>query len=274
MTDLFNYSDLQTPHLLLKQDDEILHITLNNPDKYNAISLSTVSVLHKVFDQLSLDLSIRVVILKAAGKAFCSGLDLEGALAEGANLNNGQRIAIQKSLSGLLAKMHRSPQPVISLAKGAACGFGLGLLCASDLRYGCSSLKVNAAFIKIGFTGCDMGVSYFLPKIVGLSAANEMMLTGRFYKAGRLQELGFLTELVDVSALDECGDLAAADMLKTTPFGLRMTKECIKHNLTANSFEAALAMEDRQQILAGYSEDQQRSMMAFMTGDQAQFLDD
>lgn len=273
MTDLFNYSDLQTPHLLLNQDDEILHITLNNPDKYNAISLSTVSVLHKVFDQLNIDLRVRVVTLKGSGKAFCSGLDLEGALSEGATLSNGRRIAIQKSLSGLLAKIHRSPQPVISLAQGAACGFGLGLLCASDLRYGISTLKINAAFVKIGFTGCDMGVSYFLPKIVGLSAANEMMLTGRFYKASRLEQIGFLTELVGAEDLDEYSKKAADDMLKATPFGLRMTKECIKHNLTANSFEAALAMEDRQQILAGYSEDQQRAMVAFMSGEPAEFHD-
>lgn len=269
-----NYLNHDYKYIHLEQQKDYLHIALNRPDKLNAVNMDMLEELWRIFEGLNLDTSIRAVLLSGKGKAFCAGLDLTGPLAEGSSLNNNQRIAIQRRLSRLLALVHNISQPVVSAAQGAACGFGLGLLCASDIRYGSPSLKANAAFLKLGFTGCDMGVSYFLPKIVGLTAANEMMLTGRFYNAEKLEKKGFLAEISQEEDLITISKSTVVDMLKASPFGLRMTKEGIRHNLNANSLESALAMEDRQQILSGYSGDQMRALTSFISGTETDFMDD
>ena len=274
--DNMSYKTQVYQHLLVEEFGGDLNVVLNRPKKLNAVNLAMLDELWQVFEHINQDDSVRVVIISAKGKAFCAGLDLQGPLSSSteAPLNNKQRMTIQKRLSRLLALIYNLQQPVIAAASGAACGFGLGLLCASDIRYGDPSLKANAAFIKLGFTGCDMGVSYFLPKIIGLTAANEMMLTGRFYTSEKLLARGFIAEICPPSELIDTAKKAAEDMLKASPFGLRMTKEGIRHNQNAASLEAALALEDRQQILVSYSGDQERALYAFISGEHAQFEDD
>ncbi|WP_299776215.1 enoyl-CoA hydratase/isomerase family protein [uncultured Pseudoteredinibacter sp.] len=269
-----NYKQAHYQFLSLNDKDKTLQVKLNRPDKLNAINLDMLEELWTVFSALSYDDDIRVVIICGEGKAFCAGLDLEGPLSEGATLNNKERIKIQKRLSRLLKLLYELPQATIAIAKGAACGFGLGLMCACDLRYGSESLKANAAFIRLGFTGCDMGVSYFLPRIIGSTAANEMMLTGRFYDAKKLMDKGFLADIVSEENLIETALAAANDMLRNSPMGLRLTKEGIRVNSNAQSLEAALALEDRQQILSGYSSDQMTALMAFLSKSEPEFKDD
>lgn len=268
-----SYLDHPYESIQVSSENQIVHVNLNRPEKYNALSMDMLGELKSVLAGLEEDDNSRVLILSGSGKSFCAGLDLSGPLAEGGNLSNSDQIRIQRQLSQTLVSMHRIRQPIIAVAQGAACGIGLGLLCAADIRYGSPSLKANAAFLKIGFTGCDMGVSYFLPKIIGLTAANEMMLTGRFYKADKLLARGFLADIVHETELLETALGTAKEMLKATPFGLRMTKEGIRHNLNANSLEAAIALEDRQQILSGYSADQERAIMAFLSKSEADFQD-
>ena len=123
---------------------------------------------------------------------------------------------------------------------------------------------MNAAFIKIGLSACDIGVSYFLPRMVGASVAAELMLTGRFLKADRALALGMVSAVVAPEALDaEARDLVG-EMLRTTPLGLRLTKEALNHAIDAGGLEAAIAMEDRNQILCAQGEDFGEGVRAFL----------
>jgi len=123
---------------------------------------------------------------------------------------------------------------------------------------------MNAAFIKLGLSACDIGVSYFLPRLIGASAASEYMLTGRFIDSEKALKLGLVSEVVPEEKLEEVGQALVADMLATSPIGLRLTKECLNMSIDAPSLEAAIAMEDRNQILCATSDEFAEGMRAFL----------
>src|SRR5260370_9593064 len=155
-------------------------------------------------------------------------------------------MAMQKLYSGLVGSMRLSAQPIIALLHGAACGGGFSLALASDVRYAAPSVRMNAAYIRVGLGGCDMGAGYLLPRLVGLSNAAEFLLTGRFIGAERALRMGLVSEIVPEDKLLEVGLALAADMLRTAPMRLRMTKAALNGEIYAPTLDAALAIRDRQ----------------------------
>jgi enoyl-CoA hydratase len=135
---------------------------------------------------------------------------------------------------------------------------------ASDIRIAGRSAKMNAAFIRLGLSACDIGVSYFLPRLVGVSVASELMLTGRFIGAQRALMTGLVSEVVEDDRLEEAAQPFVEDLLNATPLGLRLTKECLNMSVDAPSLESAIAMEDRNQILCAQGPDFQEGIRAFM----------
>jgi enoyl-CoA hydratase/carnithine racemase len=160
--------------------------------------------------------------------------------------------------------MRACPQPIIALGHGAAAGGGLSLLLASDVRYGAPSFCCNAAYIRIGLGGCDMASSYFLPRLVGASLASEMILTGRFVDAARALSAGLISEIIDEDKLLDRGLALADEMLATSPWGLRLSKQALNLNIDAQSLDAAMAIEDRQQVILSATEDHQEALAAFL----------
>jgi len=160
--------------------------------------------------------------------------------------------------------MRRCPQPIVACVNGAAAGGGFALALASDVRVATPSARMNAAFIRIGLSACDIGVSYFLPRMVGSSVAAEYMLTGRFIDADRAYQLGLVSRVVPAAGLEAEAQGFVADMLHATPLGLRLTKEALNHAIDAQGLEAAIAMEDRNQILASSDGDFQEGVSAFL----------
>ncbi len=146
-------------------------------------------------------------------------------------------------------RMRRAPQPIIALINGPASGGGFALALASDIRIAAPAARMNAAFIRIGLTACDVGVSYFLPRLVGSALASELLLTGRFIDAERAQRVGLVSQVVAQDELHAAGRAMAQEILGNSPVGVRLTKECLNMSIDAGSLEAVIAMEDRQQIL-------------------------
>jgi enoyl-CoA hydratase/carnithine racemase len=147
---------------------------------------------------------------------------------------------------------------------GAASGGGFAIALACDMRIATPTARMNAAFIKLGLSGCDIGVSYFLPRMLGASVAAELIMTGRFLHAPRAEALGFISKLAPADKLDDEARELLADLLRTTPLGLRLSKEALNHSIDAQGLEAAIAMEDRNQILAAQGEDFQEGVRAFL----------
>jgi enoyl-CoA hydratase/carnithine racemase len=242
-------------------------LSLNRPQALNALNPDMVAALNAYLGDLHQRPEVRVVILRAEGRAFCAGLDIKEARARRAGANETRwegPFGTQSMIGNIYRKMRSAPQPIIALGHGAACGGGFSLLLASDVRYGAPSLRMNAAYIKIGLTGCDMGSSYFLPRLVGASLASELILTGRFIHADRALALGLLSDVVPEDKLLETGLALAQEMLLTSPNGLRLSKHALNLNIDAPSLEVAMAIEDRQQTLLGGSPDAAEAMTAFV----------
>ncbi len=253
--------------LSIRRDGSVDWLTLNRPDVLNSINTQMVTELREYFGSLSENLATRIVVITGAGRAFCAGLDIEAAAVM--NSKDGTAPAgggwgFQGYLAEVYAMMRRVPQPIISLVQGAACGGGFALALASDIRIAGQSMKMNAAFIKLGLSSCDMGTSYFLPRLVGTSLASELMLTGRFIHADRALATGLVSEVVPDDELPAAAQSYIDDMLAASPMGLRLTKEGLNVAIDAGSVEAAMAVENRNQILCSQTADAKEGMLAFM----------
>ncbi|WP_439817827.1 enoyl-CoA hydratase/isomerase family protein [Zavarzinia sp. CC-PAN008] len=255
-------------HLVIRKEGPVDHVTLNRPNELNSLNDRLVDELLDYFHNLYFDRSVRIVTIRGAGRAFSAGLDLkqtrsnENPGAVNGSVSDG--LKSQRRISEIVMRMRRCPQPIISLVHGPACGGGFAIALASDIRVGGKSLKMNAAFIRIGLSACDIGVSYFLPRLVGVSVASELMLTGRFIYAERALATGLVSCVVDDDKMEQEAQVFIDEMLGTTPIGLRLTKECLNHSVDANSLEQAIAMEDRNQILAAQSADFREGISAFL----------
>ncbi|MBX3445172.1 MAG: enoyl-CoA hydratase/isomerase family protein [Parvibaculaceae bacterium] len=254
--------------LIVKKEGAVDWVTLNRPDALNAMNPELVDELQDYFGRLYTDHSVRIVVLKGAGRAFCAGLDLkERSNRPDADATSGSPqsgLVAQRRISEIVMRMRRCPQAIVSLIHGPACGGGFALALASDIRIAGTSARMNAAFIRIGLSACDIGVSYFLPRLVGVSVASELMMTGRFINAERAEHVGLVSEVVPDEKLEEAAVPYIEEMLTTSPLGLRLTKECLNMSVDAGSLEAAVAMEDRNQILCAQTSDFREGISAFL----------
>ncbi len=245
--------------------DGVALVTLNRPQQRNAMNAALIAALHDTFDELHADRTCRVIVLTGAGDGFCAGLDLkQGATPESAKgLGRPESgLAVQQSIANLVPKM-RSLRPVIIAAvNGAASGGGLALSLASDIRIAHRAARFNVAFVRVGLSGCDIGTSWLLPRLIGASRAYELMLTGRFVDATEAEHIGLVIKTVDTDVVDAALEEAEL-ILANSPFGVHMTKEVMWSQLEVGSMQAGIDLENRTQLLASTSDDLVEAMQAF-----------
>ncbi len=251
-------------HLEIRHEGEVIWATMNRPDSLNALNRRLVAELRDFFVGLYWRRDVRVVVLSGAGRAFSAGLDLKERSDGNSQRSIGAGLDAQRSISEIVIAMRRCPQPIIACVDGAASGGGFALALASDVRIATPRTRMNAAFIRIGLSANDIGVSYFLPRMVGSSVAAEYMLTGRFIDAERAYQLGLVSRVVEPDAIAAEAAGFVKDMLHATPLGLRLTKEALNHAIDAGGLEATIAMEDRNQILASSDGDFAEGVRAFL----------
>ena len=239
-------------------------LTLNRPESLNAITTPMVTELRNYFGDLCEDKDTRIVVMRGAGRAFCAGLDIKESRAGTYEQPFGGGMGFQGYLAEVYIRMRRCPQPIVSLIQGPACGGGFSFVMASDIRIAGESARMNAAFIRIGLSACDMGSSYFLPRLVGTSVASELMLTGRFINAQRALATNLVSEVVPDDQLEAAAEPYISEMLTTSPMGLRLTKEGLNVAIDANGLEAAMAIENRNQLMCSRTSDAKEGMQAFL----------
>lgn len=243
-------------------DGPVLRLTLNRPDCMNALNDQMVDELREIFHDLYLDYSIRVVALGANGRNFCAGLDIKERKA--GLPTTSLALLGQRKISEIVMAMRRCPQPIVTTIQGAASGGGFALALASDIRILSPDARMNAAFIRIGLGGCDIGSSYFLPRMVGSSVAAQYLLTGRFITAQAALNHGLANEVVAEDELQFASQSFIDDMLRATPIGLRLTKEALNQAIDAAGLEAVITLEDRNQILCSQTENFKEGIASFM----------
>lgn len=248
-------------------------LTLNRPEVLNAIDTPMVTELRDYFGGLKEDRSTRIVVMQGAGRAFCAGLDIKASQSGEHKSPFSGGMGFQGYLAEVYVRMRNCPQPIISLVHGPACGGGFAFVMASDIRIAGESARMNAAFIKVGLSACDMGSSYFLPRLVGTSVASELMLTGRFINAERALRTNLVSEVVPDDQLASAAQSYIDDMLNTSPMGLRMTKECLNISIDASGLEATMAIENRNQLMCSRTKDAKEGMTAFLEKRVANYTD-
>jgi enoyl-CoA hydratase len=242
-------------------------LRLNRPEKLNAMNLELVTELLEALDVIASDRDCRVVILTGSGRGFCAGLDLAGyGTPPAARDLEGvpAMFATQTHIAGLVPRLRTLPQPVIAAVNGAAAGGGLALALASDIRVGSESARFNVAFVRLGLSGCDIGVSWLLPRLIGASLAWELMLTGRIIDADEAYRIGLLLKVVPGDRLLDAALETARLIVANSPWGVRMTKEVMWSQLEVSSLQAGIDLENRTQILSSQTGDMREAVSAFL----------
>jgi enoyl-CoA hydratase len=241
-------------------------VTLNRPERLNALSIDLAVDLDQVLRDVGRENDTWVVVLTGAGRAFCSGLDLKdyGVLPGIDGLTVG-RIA-QRSMraySQIVLTMRRIPQPIVAAVDGPAYGGGMCLALAADLRIASTTAVFNATGIVNGLTSTEMAAGWLLPRLIGASRANDLLLTGRKVGAAEAHAMGLVSRVIDDgSVLDEALAMAE-EMCRFSPYGLAMTKDVLWASLEIGSLETAVELEDRNQLMLGFTENLPEAMRAF-----------
>ena len=238
--------------LTITREGQIDWVTMNRPDRLNALNQTLFLELFEYFKALPGDSECRVVVLQGAGKAFCVGMDIKAALNNEDPLLGAEGIdSLEPTVPDLIPAMRECPQPIIGLIHGPAAGGGFGIALACDVRIASTEARLLTAFTNMGMSGCEMGSTFFLPRIVGLGVATELMYTSRTVDAQRALQIGLVSEVATPDKLTEAGRNMAADMLKASPLGLRRTKEVLNMSLGVHDLKAMMKIEgDTQSRLA------------------------
>jgi enoyl-CoA hydratase len=246
----------------------VTQLTLNRPEKLNALTYDLVSELHAALDGVDRDQNCRVVVVTGAGRGFCAGLDLGGFGTVPGTEDLGkpqQGMAVQQYIATLVPRMRDTRQPIIAAINGPCAGGGLAIALASDIRICAESARFGTAFVRLGLSGCDIGVSWLLPRLIGASRAWELLLTGRIFDSAEADRLGLVAQRVPDAELGATALVHAERIKANSPFGVWMTKEVMWSNLETGSLQSGIDLENRTQILASLTEDSRRAMGGFLS---------
>lgn len=247
-------------------EDEIACITLNRPTLLNAIDGSLLNAVDEALDTLSHG-DFRAAILTGAGRGFCAGADLSGTGEAWTDVKPTTppfkvTYDAQVRLADLLVRMYELPIPVIAAVNGVAVGGGLAFALHCDIRIASETARFGSVFIKAGFSSMDMGTSYLLPKIVGAGVARELMLTGRIIDADEAYRISLVHEVVSPDELMEAALAKAREIAANNAFGVWQTKIGLNTALDAPSLRHAIEIENRTQILTGFTNNPTEAAMA------------
>jgi enoyl-CoA hydratase len=252
----------------------VVQLTLCRPERLNALTEPLVTQLHAHLRDVGADPTCRVVVLTGAGRGFCAGLDLGGFGTIPGTEEFGrthQTWATQRAIATLVQVIRRLPQPVIAAVNGPAAGGGLALVCASDIRIAASTAVFSTSFIRIGVTGCDIGTSWMLPRLVGAARAHELMLTSRRFDAAEALRIGLVTDVVEAGALPGAIAAMADSLLAAPPLSLSLTKQGMWLALEVPSFDAMVEVENRQQVLTSATADAGEAMASYLARRPAEY---
>jgi enoyl-CoA hydratase len=256
---------------------EVAVVTMNRPDRLNAMSIDLVNELYDALSSAGDDNRCRAIVLTGAGRAFSSGLDLKdyGVVPNIDGLQVGQ--IAQRSMrtySRLVPLIRHLRQPVIAAVNGPAFGGGMCLTLACELRIASTSAVFNATGIVNGLTSTEMAASYLLPRLIGAAHSNDLLLTGRRIDAHEAFRMGLVSRVVDDDAIADEALAMASRICEFSPYGVAMTKDILWVNLETTSLDSAIEIEDRNQLMLGFTENLPEAIRAFDEGRQPVYTDE
>jgi enoyl-CoA hydratase len=234
-----------------KPVDGVSLVTLNRPERMNAMAFDVMIPLREALEKVSVDNTTRVVVLTGAGHGFCSGADLEDpGMIPNIDGLTVPTIALRSMelLDDVIHAVRRMHQPVIAAINGAAIGGGFCLSLAADIRIAAQSAYFRAAGINNGLTAAELGISYLLPRAIGTSRAADIMLTGRDVNAEEAARIGLVSAVAEDAGLLQTAYDMAQRIIGFSRVGVELTKRALKMSLDASSLSAHMDHEGTTQL--------------------------
>jgi enoyl-CoA hydratase/carnithine racemase len=253
-----------------KSQQGVVTITLDRPERLNALTFEVYRELTDTFAALKHERDVRAVVIAGAGRAFCSGGDVHDIIGELFSRNMEGLLEFTRMTCELIHNIRTLPQPVIASLNGTTAGAGACIALASDIRLASEEAKIAFLFVKVGLSGADMGAAFLLPRVVGLSKATELLFTGDFISAQEAEKIGLYNRVVPGELLTGI-TLEFAERLAQGPaFALAKTKEMLNRELDMN-LDAALECEAQAQAICMQHADYREAYEAFVGKRKPQF---
>ncbi|WP_433781466.1 enoyl-CoA hydratase/isomerase family protein [Actinomycetospora sp. CA-101289] len=239
----------------------VVVLTLDRPDRLNAMTATMFAELETVALALDREEGLRVLVVTGAGRAFCAGYDLADAEAL-PSLGALGMLDLQERAARALAAVRGIRVPVVAAVNGAAAGGGMALALAADIRLAAPTAKFNAAFVTIGLSAGDLGTSWLLPRLIGPAATAEFVYTGRLMEAPEAERRGLVNRIVPANELLDAALAMAEQICANSPGGVQLSKRALQANMEVTSYAAALELENRGQALLTRTEDMGEALAA------------
>jgi len=259
------------PEILVEKRGGVAIMTLNRPERMNALVPAMDRLMEEWMPRLREDAEVQVLVLTGAGKGFCSGADVQG-WADGADpkekaaqakASQAKRAKVAEPTGGLILPFRTFPRPVIGAINGVAAGAGFALAMATDIRIASDRARFSTMFIKRALTPAS-GVTWAMPRMIGMAKAMELMFTGDWIEAGEAERLGLVNRVVPHDKLMEATLELAERIAKQPPAALELTKRLIVRGLETPAMEPHLELETYYQGVCFRSEDFRESTQAFL----------
>jgi len=263
---------MKTPTTFLYEQtaDGVATITLNRPDRLNALTFEVYRELTDTFATLRDESKVRVVVITGAGRAFCSGGDVHDIIGELFSRDMEGLLEFTRMTCELVKNIRSLPKPVIASLNGTTAGAGACIALASDIRIASEEARIAFLFVKVGLSGADMGAAYLLPRLVGFAKATELLFTGDFISATEAERIGLYNRVVPAADLKETTRELAERLAAGPGFALAKTKEMLNRDLDMD-LETALECEAQAQAICMQHPDYREAYEAFVQKREAKF---
>ncbi|MBA3711989.1 MAG: enoyl-CoA hydratase family protein [Pyrinomonadaceae bacterium] len=254
---------IQPKSFLYELRDGIATITLNRPERLNALTFEVYRELTETFAALPNEDTVRAVVITGAGRAFCSGGDVRDIIGDLQGDDTPGMLRFTRLTCELIRNMRALSKPIIASLNGTTAGAGACIALASDLRVASVEARIAFLFVRVGLSGADMGAAYLLPRFVGLGKATELLLTGDFISAEEAQRIGIYNRVVPATELDTETRKLAEQLARGPAFALALTKEMLNREMDLG-LETALEWEAQAQAICLQHPDFREAYEAFV----------
>jgi enoyl-CoA hydratase/carnithine racemase len=263
----------QARHFRFAVSESVARITLDRPERKNALTFESYAELRDLFQALARADDIKAVVLAGAGENFCSGGDVHDIIGPLTTLDMPGLLAFTRMTGDLVKAVRACPQPVIAAVDGVCVGAGAMLALASDLRLGTQRSRTAFLFTRVGLAGCDMGACALLPRVIGQGRAAELLYTGRSFSGDEGERWGFFNRLCAPEDLSDEADKLAHSLASGPTFAHGMTKKML-HQEWNMGVDEAIEAEAQAQAICMATNDFHRAYHAFVAKERPQFEGD
>jgi enoyl-CoA hydratase/carnithine racemase len=250
-------------HFAYSVSGKVATITLNRPERKNALTLESYGELRDLFREMNYADDVKAVVITGAGGNFCSGGDVHDIIGKLVKMEMPELIRFTRMTGDLIKAMRACPQPIIAAIDGVCTGAGAMLACASDLRFGTARSTLAFLFVRVGLAGADMGACTLLPRLIGLSRAADLLYTGRVVGGEEGERFGFYNRLVDPERVLEEATAMAVSLADGPSFAHAMTKTMLFQEWS-HGLNECIEAEAQAQAICMKTQDFERAYQAFV----------